>query len=97
MCLAYPMKIVDRRSLTRALCERLDGSCHEVDLSLLEEAAPGDWVTVHMGLARTITTESEARKIEDALQALALVRTGETDIDHLFADLVGREPPRPGS
>jgi hydrogenase assembly chaperone HypC/HupF len=97
MCLAHPMKIIERQTVTRAICARLDGSRHEVDLSFLPDVEVGTWVTVHLGLARDVTTEEDAHQIEDALRALDMVKAGETDIDHLFADLVGREPQRPGS
>ena len=48
-----------------------------------------------MGIARQKMTDAEAQAILDALAALQLVRSGETEVDHLFADLVGREPRRP--
>lgn len=41
-----------------------------------------------------ITAET-ARQVNDALQALELVSSGTDSIDHLFADLVDREPVLP--
>ena len=38
---------------------------------------------------------TDAKQIHDAMAALEMVRRGETEVDYLFADLVGREPPRP--
>ena len=49
MCLAIPSKIVDI-SGTRAKVE-VSGNAIEADLSLIEEAAVGDWVLVHAGFA----------------------------------------------
>ncbi|MCA0044372.1 HypC/HybG/HupF family hydrogenase formation chaperone [Celeribacter litoreus] len=96
MCLAYPMKVVSRDGINTATCEK-DGELHCVDTTFLSEVQIGDWVTVHLGIAREVMTEADARQILDALHALDMVKQGETQVDHLFADLIGREPPRPPS
>jgi len=96
MCLAHPMKITEFETLTTALCDH-NGTLKKVDISFLDGLAPGDWVTVHIGIAREKISEADARQIEDALTALEMVKRGETDIDYLFADIVDREPPRPPS
>ncbi len=94
MCLAYPMKVLSMVGPNVAICDK-QGEPQRVDMSFLPDVGPGDWVTVHMGIARDKTTEADAQQIIDALLALDMVRAGETDIDHLFADLIDREPPRP--
>ncbi|MCB2017601.1 MAG: HypC/HybG/HupF family hydrogenase formation chaperone [Hydrogenophaga sp.] len=96
MCITIPLKIIEVVSQTQAICEA-DGKTLPVDVSFIDDATPGDWVSVHMGLARSKLSEHEAQAILDALSALEKVRSGETDVDHLFADLVNREPPRPPS
>ena len=50
---------------------------------------------VFLGAAREIISDETARVTSDALAALELAMRGETDIDHLFADLVDREPELP--
>jgi hypothetical protein len=50
---------------------------------------------VFLDAAREVITARDAAKIGDALKALALVMQGETSVDHLFADLIGREPELP--
>ncbi|KEO50893.1 HypC/HybG/HupF family hydrogenase formation chaperone [Thioclava pacifica] len=94
MCLAHPMKVLSLEGPSSAICDHA-GKAQRVDIAFIDELAPGDWVTVHLGIAREKVSEADARQITDALSALDMVRRGETDIDHLFADLVDREPPRP--
>lgn len=50
MCLAVPMKLVERRADGTGVAE-LDGSRHDVDLTLVPDAAPGSYVIVHAGFA----------------------------------------------
>jgi len=40
-------------------------------------------------------TEERARQVADALQALEAALAGDTNLDHLFPDLAGREPELP--
>jgi hypothetical protein len=67
----------------------------KVDMILVGEQPVGAWVLVFLDAARDVMTVDQAQKTADALQALALVMQGETSVDHLFADLVGREPELP--
>lgn len=77
-----------------AICRGRDGA-HRLNMSLLGEQPPGTWVLAHLGWAREVLSAEEAARILDALDALARVMQGETDIDGLFADLAGREPQLP--
>ena len=54
---------------------------------------PGTWVLNFLGSAREVLSADDARKINDALDALEAVMSGdeEVDIDAHFADLAGRE------
>ncbi len=94
MCTAIPLKIINVLSRSEAVCNS-DGTDITVDISFVDEVEPGDWVSVHLGVARSKMTHAEAQVILDALSALQMVRDGQTDVDHLFADLIGREPQRP--
>jgi hydrogenase expression/formation protein HypC len=58
MCLAIPMKIIQKEG-ERAMVEA-GGLQYEVNLSLLPEAGPGDFVLVHAGFAIQRLDEKEA-------------------------------------
>jgi hydrogenase expression/formation protein HypC len=71
MCLAVPMLL---ESLTDkdAGMAALGGSRHEVDLSLIDNPQPGDYLIVHAGFAieKLDTEEAEARlRLFDELAA----------------------------
>jgi hydrogenase expression/formation protein HypC len=77
-----------------ALCER-DGEQYFIDTQLVGKPNIGDWLLTFLDTAREIISPESAAQIQDALQALNLTLQGETNIEHLFADLVGREPQLP--
>jgi hydrogenase assembly chaperone HypC/HupF len=93
MCIGIPMQVIVPRE-RYALC-RGGGEAREIDMALVGEQPAGAWVLVFLGAAREVISAEDAAKIGDALQALALVMQGETSVDHLFADLIGREPELP--
>lgn len=94
MCTVIPLKVIQVLSPSQAVGDA-GGQRQTVDISFIDGVQPGDWLSVHMGIARQKMSDAEAQAILDALAALQLVRAGETEVDHLFADLVGREPRRP--
>lgn len=61
MCLAVPGKVLDIVDAEARLA-RVDvlGTPRMVNLSLIGEVAPDDWVLVHMGFAVKQMTETEA-------------------------------------
>lgn len=61
MCLAVPMKIDEIRADGSATGD-LDGSRHEVDLSLVEDVTVGEYVIVHAGFAIEKLDEEEANE-----------------------------------
>jgi hydrogenase assembly chaperone HypC/HupF len=87
------MQIIEARG-RRALAS-FGGEVREIDLALVGEQPAGAWVLVFLDAAREAVTAEQAQKTQDALKAVALVMQGETSIDHLFADLIGREPELP--
>lgn len=93
MCIGIPMQIIEQHGES-ALCA-YRGQQSLVDMMLVGEQPIGSWVLVFLDTAREILSEQRAGQIADALQALQLAMQGETDIDHLFADLVDREPSLP--
>ena len=70
------------------------GDPTQVDTRLLGEQRPGTWLLVFQGAAREVLSEERARLVLDALAALRAAAAGES-FDHLFPDLVGREPQLP--
>ena len=93
MCIGLPMQVIEARG-RHALC-RYGEEIRTVDMILVGEQPVGAWVLVFLDSARDVMTAEQAQKTADALRAIALVMQGETSVDHLFADLVGREPELP--
>ena len=93
MCIGMPMRVVYCESHT-AICEQ-GGKRETVDISLVGPQPTGAWLLVFLGAAREVMDPATARQTLDALQALQQVMHGSEQIDHLFADLIDREPPLP--
>lgn len=92
MCLGLPMTIVARDGAT-ALCERR-GEQRRVSVLLLDDPPVGTPVLVFIDTAVRVLDAEEARRIDDAVDGLAAALNGES-FEHLFADLVDREPQLP--
>lgn len=105
MCIGIPMQ-VRCSGFGYAQCEGM-GIRREVDTLLVGEQPPGTWLLVFLNSAREVLSETTAMQITDAVQAIDLVmaepRAGasgnpaQSAIEHLFADLVDREIPKPDS
>jgi hydrogenase expression/formation protein HypC len=74
MCLAIPGKVI---AITAQLDETFrtakvsfGGILKEVNLALLPEAQPGDYVLVHVGVAISIVDEAEALKTFEYINKL---------------------------
>jgi hydrogenase expression/formation protein HypC len=95
MCIAVPMQVL---AATDHAAECRDGSAPDrqvaVDLALVGVQPPGTWLLVFLGAAREVIDAGRARQTLDALAALRAVERGEP-VEHLFADLIGREPELP--
>lgn len=89
MCIGIPQRL---RSVDGIVGRCDDGTA--VDLSLVPECRPGDWVLGFLGTARRTLDEEGARLILDALDAIAGAMHGGVPPD-AFADLTGREPTLP--
>jgi hydrogenase expression/formation protein HypC len=94
MCIGIPMRVVDCFP-GYARCETHDGVRCCVDTLLLGDQSPGTWLLTFLNIAREVISEQRAEQVHTALQALQLAMRGETDFDHLFQDLVDREPSLP--
>lgn len=99
MCMGIPMKIIGT-SPGYALCQRgddLTAAPVSIDMKLVGEQEIGSWVLTFLDSAREVLSEEKAQEINNALEAVSQALHGGTtaDFDHLFADLVNREPELP--
>lgn len=90
MCIGIPMKVV-KSGTGYAICEH-QGKSHQIDMQVVGDQPAGTWVLTFLNAAREVISEEDARKISDALLALDMALSGNANFDHLFADLVDREP-----
>ena len=63
--------------------------------TVIGEIPEGTWVMVFLGAAREVISEETAHRSADAIEALEMAMRGESGFDHLFADLIDREPELP--
>lgn len=72
MCLAIPGKIISVNNAADTVFRMgkvsFDGILKEVNLSMVDEAIPGDYVLVHAGVAISRIDEEEARLTLSYLQ-----------------------------
>lgn len=92
MCLGVPMTVTDDNPTT-ALCRRGD-EMRPVSMLLVGAQTPGTRVLVHIDTAVRVLDADEADAIDRALEGLAAAMEGRA-FEHLFADLIDREPTLP--
>ena len=90
MCIGIPMQVVEAYD-GYALCEA-DGQRKHVNTLMVGDVSIGSWLLVFLDNAREILSSEDAGRLKDALKAVEMAVSGNADVDHLFADLVGREP-----
>lgn len=93
MCVGIPMQVVAAAGPVHAWCEGR-GERRLVDLLLVGDQPAGAWLLVFLESAREVLDPERARQVNDALDALDAALRGDP-LDHLFADLVDREPQLP--
>ena len=92
MCLGLPLRIVSVEGIAAVAS---DGNRTEtIDLSLVGDVRPGNWVLTFLGAAREVISAEDARAIGDALAGLERVMAG-GDLGDAFADLDARGPELP--
>jgi hydrogenase assembly chaperone HypC/HupF len=84
MCLGIPMQVVEFDGVF-AWCEGR-GRRERLNALFLEEISPGDWLYAVLGQAREKLTVQQAAEINLALDGIAAVLQGETDLDAYFPD-----------
>lgn len=97
MCLGVPMQVeAIAPGGGIAACRTANGAgTRDVATLLLDgPAQTGDWLLVHIDTAIRSISEEEAATLADALAAVAAAQEGRP-FDHLFADLIEREPQLP--
>lgn len=77
-----------------ARCRGRDGE-KLIDLSLVGEVLPGQWLMTFLDSARSLLSDEDAARTCAALDALEAVLAGADDVSAYFADLIDREPQLP--
>lgn len=93
MCIGIPLRVIASHDF-HAVCDDA-GQPRTVDTTLIGRAEVGDWLLVFLGSAREVLDVDTAHKMRDALAAMERVMAGDHQVEHLFADLVEREPSLP--
>jgi hydrogenase expression/formation protein HypC len=89
MCLAIPARILELDADTDQAVVALGGVRKPISLALVDDAAVGDFVLVHVGYALNKVSPEEAERTLALIQA-----AGEMDPDALDTDLTTGEAPR---
>lgn len=95
MCIGVPMQVVETGE-GWAHCDDM-GQHRRINTMLVGDQPVGTWLLVFLDSARDVLTADDAARIRNALHAVHLVMQGETDIDHLFADLPTAESTPPSA
>lgn len=93
MCVGIPMRVI-RCEGNYAICEGRNGE-QQVDMLLVGEVQPGQWLLSFLGAARELLSDDDAEKINAALDGLEMALAGGSGFEAHFADLIGREPQLP--
>ena len=95
MCIGIPMQVVDARD-GFAICEGM-GERREINTQLVGDQPIGTWLLTFLDAAREVISAEDASLVTDALVAVNRVMQGDTNVDHLFDDIINAERPRPVS
>lgn len=72
MCLAIPGKVTEITDAAARLARvEVSGTPRIVNIVLLDDVAPGDWVLVQVGFAVAKLDEAEARQTLDLLEEMS--------------------------
>jgi hydrogenase expression/formation protein HypC len=78
MCLAVPMKVIERHDLDGTA--EVGGVRRQVSLLMCPEASLGDYVLVHAGYAITLIDEEEARRTLELIGQIVEAVTSEGEL-----------------
>lgn len=93
MCIGIPMQVIASHP-HHAVCQDAKGIQTQIDTMLVGQLKTGSWVLTFLNTAREVISEQRARETQNAIDALEVAMQG-NNIDHLFADLIDREPELP--
>lgn len=93
MCVGVPMQITASDGFRAQAFDGVEG--HSIDLALTGPLPAGTWVLTHLGTAREVIDEGEARKIAAAVDALRAEMAGDAPGVDAFADIEARGPQLP--
>lgn len=79
MCVGVPVQIVKSGECI-STCTGRNG-VEQVNMMLVGPQPVGTWVLNYLGSAREVLTEIDALNIDKALDGLAAIMSGESDID----------------
>ncbi len=87
MCVGIPALVLEDGDFI-ARCRTRNGE-EQINLMLTGPQPAGTWLLTFLGSAREIITEQDARQIDQALDGLSAIMSGEEeiDVDHYFPDM----------
>jgi hydrogenase expression/formation protein HypC len=87
MCLAIPGQIVEVVDGANRLAQvDVAGVKRTINVGLLDDAAPGDWVLIHVGFALSKVDEEEALETRKLLEAMGA--DYEQELEELKASVI---------
>ena len=87
MCLAIPGQIVEVVDGANRLAQvDVAGVKRTINVGLLDDAAPGDWVLIHVGFALSRVDEQEAHETRKLLEAMGAEY--EQELEELKASVI---------
>lgn len=92
MCLGLVMTVIESDDVGAIVAWGQDR--RRVSMALVGRQPVGTQVLVHIDMAVRVVDADEAKLLRDAITGLVAAQRGE-DFEHLFADLVDREPELP--
>ncbi|MES9837196.1 MAG: HypC/HybG/HupF family hydrogenase formation chaperone [Candidatus Thiodiazotropha sp.] len=87
MCVGIPAQVIEAGDFV-ARCRTRNGE-EQVNMMLTGSQPVGTWLLTFLGSAREVITERDARQINQALDGLSAIMSGEEeiDVDHYFPDI----------
>jgi hydrogenase expression/formation protein HypC len=87
MCIAVPVRVLTSGGNLARCIDRAGVEC-DVNVALVGDVQPGEWLLVFLGTAREVVPESRALEVCRALDALESIMRGDpVDIEAAFPDL----------
>jgi hydrogenase expression/formation protein HypC len=87
MCVGIPAQVIEAGDFV-ARCRTRNGE-EQINLMLTGPQPAGTWLLTFLGSAREVISEQDAHHIDQALDGLSAIMSGEheIDVDHYFPDM----------